>query len=55
MSAAVSDILPKNSETNPRESVEAGRVVIEVGLAPTRPAEFVIFRISQWSDDESPS
>ena len=44
-----------DAETNPRESVEAGRVVIEVGLAPTRPAEFVIFRISQWSDDESPS
>ena len=26
-----------------------GRLVIEIGLCPVKPAEFVIFRISQWA------
>jgi uncharacterized protein len=26
-----------------------GRLYIEVGICPVRPAEFVIFRVSQWS------
>ena len=38
-----------DAETNPPEVVEAGQVVIEVGICPSRPAEFVIFRISQWN------
>lgn len=33
---------------NPPASVEEGKLVIEVGLCPVRPAEFVIFRIGQW-------
>ena len=37
-----------DEETNPIESINEGRVVIEVGLAPVKPAEFVIFRISQY-------
>jgi uncharacterized protein len=36
-----------DAETNPRESRENGQVVAEVGVAIVRPAEFVIFRISQ--------
>lgn len=36
-----------DEETNPPESIEAGRVVIMIGVAPVRPAEFVIFRIGQ--------
>jgi len=24
-------------------------VIIEIGMAPVKPAEFVIFRISQWA------
>jgi phage tail sheath protein FI len=36
-----------DAETNPPESIDAGRLVVEVGLAPVKPAEFVIFRISQ--------
>jgi phage tail sheath protein FI len=28
---------------------ELGRVVTEVGVAVVRPAEFVVFRISQWA------
>ncbi|MBO0899190.1 phage tail sheath family protein [Cellulomonas sp. zg-ZUI222] len=33
--------------TNTPESIDAGRLVVEVGLAPVKPAEFVVFRISQ--------
>lgn len=34
-------------ETNPPESVDAGQVICEIGVAPVRPAEFVVFRLSQ--------
>jgi phage tail sheath protein FI len=37
-----------DAETNPPESVDLGRVVTLVGVAPSKPAEFVIFRISQF-------
>jgi phage tail sheath protein FI len=37
-----------DGETNPPESVDEGKLVVEVGVAPVKPAEFVIFRISQW-------
>ncbi|TBL33560.1 phage tail sheath family protein [Verrucosispora sp. SN26_14.1] len=40
-------------ETNPPESVNLGRVVCEVGVSPVRPAEFVVFRMSQYSDSTS--
>lgn len=36
-----------DTETNPPESRELGRVVTEIGVAIVRPAEFVIFRVSQ--------
>jgi phage tail sheath protein FI len=36
-----------DSETNPQEVIDAGQVVILVGIAPVKPAEFVIFRIGQ--------
>lgn len=36
-----------DSETNPPESIDEGKVVVEIGIAPVKPAEFVIFRISQ--------
>ena len=38
-----------DAETNPPEERELGRVVTLVGVAIVRPAEFVIFRISQFS------
>jgi hypothetical protein len=38
-----------DAETNPPELRELGQVVTEVGVAIVRPAEFVIFRISQWT------
>jgi Bacteriophage tail sheath protein len=37
-----------DEETNPPESVDEGKLVVEIGVAPVKPAEFVIFRISQW-------
>ncbi|HWJ84342.1 MAG TPA: phage tail sheath C-terminal domain-containing protein [Cellulomonas sp.] len=36
-----------DATTNPPESIDAGKLVVEVGIAPVKPAEFVIFRISQ--------
>jgi uncharacterized protein len=36
-----------DEETNPPESVDVGRVVCEIGVAPVKPAEFVIFRLAQ--------
>ncbi len=38
-----------DSELNPPESRDLGRLVVEIGIAPVKPAEFVIFRISQWA------
>lgn len=39
----------KCDETNnPPDSVDEGRLIVEVGICPVKPAEFVIFRISQW-------
>jgi phage tail sheath protein FI len=36
-----------DEETNPPEVVDAGMVVTVIGIAPVKPAEFVIFRIGQ--------
>jgi hypothetical protein len=36
-----------DEETNPPESIDQGRVVAIVGIAPVKPAEFIIFRIGQ--------
>jgi len=38
-----------DEELNPPSVRDAGQVIIEIGLAPVKPAEFVIFRISQWA------
>ena len=40
-----------DAETNPQESIDLGMVVTEIGIAPVKPAEFVIFRISQWTPE----
>ncbi|MER7079900.1 hypothetical protein SAMN02982929_01827 [Saccharopolyspora kobensis] len=40
-------------ENNPQESIDLGQVVCEIGVAPVKPAEFVIFRLSQFSDSTS--
>lgn len=42
-----------DDELNPPESRDLGRLIIEIGMAPVKPAEFVIFRISQWAGPDS--
>jgi phage tail sheath protein FI len=36
-----------DAETNPPEARDLGQLVVEIGIAPVKPAEFVIFRIGQ--------
>ena len=38
-----------DGELNTEEVRDAGQLIIEVGIAPVKPAEFIIFRLSQWS------
>ncbi len=40
-------------ETNPSEGIDAGMVLCEIGVAPVKPAEFVIFQLSQFSGGAS--
>ena len=42
-----------DDELNPPEVRDAGQLIIEIGLAPVKPAEFVIFRISQFAGGAS--
>jgi phage tail sheath protein FI len=42
-----------DAETNPAEGIDAGQVVCEIGVAPVKPAEFVIFRLAQFSGGTS--
>jgi Bacteriophage tail sheath protein len=42
-----------DDETNPPEARDLGRVTTEIGVAIVRPAEFVIFRISQWAGPQA--
>jgi phage tail sheath protein FI len=43
-----------DAETNPPEVRDAGQVVIEVGVAPVRPAEFIVFRLTEESTQVGP-
>lgn len=40
-------------ETNPADQIDLGRVICEIGVAPVKPAEFVIFRLAQFSGGTS--
>jgi phage tail sheath protein FI len=42
-----------DDETNPMESIDAGQVTCEIGVAPVKPAEFVVFRLAQFSGGTS--
>ncbi|KAA9396520.1 phage tail sheath family protein [Haloarcula sp. CBA1130] len=35
--------------TMTQDDIDNGRLICEIGVAPVKPAEFVIFRISQWT------
>ncbi len=37
-----------DAETNPPDIIDAGMVITLIGIAPVKPAEFIIFRISQY-------
>lgn len=38
-----------DEELNPSEIRDLGQLIIEVGMAPVKPAEFVLIRLSQWA------
>ena len=40
--------------TMTQDDIDNGRLICLVGVAPLRPAEFVIFRIGQWTRDRTP-
>jgi Bacteriophage tail sheath protein len=40
-----------DEETNPPEVVDAGQLVCEIGVAPVHPAEFIVFRIGQRTEE----
>jgi phage tail sheath protein FI len=42
-----------DEETNPPETRDAGQLVCEIGIAPVRPAEFIVVRIHQWTRERS--
>lgn len=37
--------------TNPLDSVDAGKIITEVGVAPTKPAEFIVFRVGRTREE----
>jgi Bacteriophage tail sheath protein len=38
-----------NATTNPPDTVAVGQVIAEIGVAPSKPAEFVVFRFKQFA------
>jgi phage tail sheath protein FI len=42
-----------DGENNTAETIDLGMVIVEIGVAPVKPAEFVIFRLSQFSGGTS--
>jgi phage tail sheath protein FI len=37
-----------DESNNPQSSRDDGLLIVDVGVAPVKPAEFVVFQISQW-------
>ena len=35
--------------TMTQNDLDNGRLIVEIGVAPVKPAEFVIFKIAQWT------
>ncbi|MEE1940286.1 phage tail sheath subtilisin-like domain-containing protein [Streptomyces sp. TRM 70361] len=42
-----------DSETNTPQTIDSGQVICEIGVCPVKPAEFVVFRLAQFSDSTS--
>ena len=34
-----------------QDDIDNGRLIVEIGISPVKPAEFVVFRIGQWTAD----
>jgi phage tail sheath protein FI len=41
-----------DEENNPQETRDLGQLIIDIGIAPVKPAEFVIFRIGQYAPEQ---
>lgn len=41
--------------TMTQSDLDAGRLVCQIGVAPSKPAEFIVFRIGQWTADATPA
>ena len=41
-----------DEENNPKFTRDLGQVIVDIGVSPSKPAEFVIFRIRQWSPED---
>ncbi|MEO0985383.1 MAG: phage tail sheath C-terminal domain-containing protein [Cyanobacteria bacterium J06639_14] len=41
-----------DGDINTQETIMLGRLYIDIGVCPVRPAEFVVFRISQWAPNQ---
>ena len=50
-SAAESYFVEIGTSTMTREDIMNGRLICNVGIAPSRPAEFVIFRVTQHTSE----
>jgi len=35
--------------TMTQDDIDTGKLIMQIGIAPVKPAEFVIFRIGQWT------
>jgi len=42
-----------DEETNPPHARDAGELVTEIGIAPVKPAEFIVVRIHQWTRERT--
>jgi len=43
-----------DQSTMTQNDLDNGRLICNIGIAPVKPAEFVIFRIGQWTADRKP-
>ena len=37
-----------DADLNTKDTINQGKLIVEIGISPVKPAEFVIFRITQW-------
>jgi phage tail sheath protein FI len=42
-----------DEETNPPEARDVGQLICEIGVSPTKPAEFIVVRIHQWTRERT--